>query len=228
MESSNLYHAGVVGLINESVLATVILWFWGYQIYLNNSDTKKHFIYFLLFFATICDIPMYVSFVTIRDYSLETYSFHKLVAATLFAAYSITLSDWAKVLHEIHEQSHNMYLLNQYTLLTVNCVFIGISLANFIYCFAMSDVSKYTQSLAYLSCEVFQIIAPLVLTLIMLLSGVKLTQRIRSATVRGTNPRLLEATITLTGIMIACAICITVQVSIIFVLFPFFFHLLTN
>lgn len=48
---------------------------------------KKQALFFLTFLAACCDIPMYSSFIVIGDYSLITYSFHKVESGTRFLCY---------------------------------------------------------------------------------------------------------------------------------------------
>jgi hypothetical protein len=77
----------------------------------------------LLLLASAVDMPMYVTFIMKGQYTLTSYSFHKFESASLFAAFSITLSDWAGVLYEIQEYQLFPFLLRWFTLVGINVVY---------------------------------------------------------------------------------------------------------
>ena len=77
---------------------------------------------------------MYISFIVIGDYSLITYSFHKIECADLFGAFSITIHDWTTVLYAIHEDTQFESRLKSLLLIGINLLFMIISVVNFSYC----------------------------------------------------------------------------------------------
>ncbi|RYH02047.1 hypothetical protein EON65_48090, partial [archaeon] len=105
---------------------------------------KKLAFHILLILTTSTDLPLYISFFVIQNYSLVTYSFHKLSSAFLFAALSITISDWAAVLHDIHEYKNYPWIFRRSGLFIVNAIYSCISFINFILCYCSSSLDDYT------------------------------------------------------------------------------------
>lgn len=192
-----------------------------------NYNKKLAFHLFLLF-ATVVDIPLYAAFITEHEYTLTTYSFHKFSSAFLFAAFSITISDWSTVLYDINEYELRPFLLRKATLIGINVVYTLVSLTNFIFCYTLSDFDSYTNSSLYIMGIFFQILVSLVLTLFMLSAGLKLAWRIhgvsggRDDLNRNPTPgtglttvqfqQFSSALWNLNIVMATCAFCIILQV----------------
>jgi len=124
---------------------------------------------------------MYISFIVIGDYSLITYSFHKLECAALFGAFSITIHDWTTVLYAIHEDTQFESRLKSLLLIGINLLFMIISVVNFSYCYAVENFDAYTNSPVYIVALFIQIFPPLILAIVMLRAGLKLSWRIKGA-----------------------------------------------
>lgn len=170
-----------------SILQTIwrtIRWYqkWELPETWRNYTFKKKFIFHLLLILTsISDIPLYIGFITTGEYTLVTYSFHKFASTFLFAALSVTISDWAAVLHDIQEYQLHSFLFRRATLISINVIYASISLVNFIFCYSLSDLESYTNSPIY-QCAIFlQIIMNVLLTAFMLHAGLKLYARIHGA-----------------------------------------------
>jgi hypothetical protein len=140
---------------------------------------KRHLFYFFLFMATLSDLPMYCGFIVYHSYKMELYSFHKLQAAFLFTAYSLTISDWTTVLFEIKEDELIPFLLRKASLAFLSLIFFVISIMNFIYCFTSENLQEFLDSDVYETGLLLMIFIPLLLTVIMLRSGIKLSVRIQ-------------------------------------------------
>lgn len=181
--------------------------------------------------AAVVDLPMYAEFISNQDYSLTTYSFHKVSSALLFGAFSITISDWAGVLYDINEYELQPFLLRKATLIGINVLYALVGLTNFIFCYTLSDFDSYTNSSLYIMGIVFQIAVSLILTLFMLSAGLKLAWRIHGVSgarndlnspasgysMRSiTNDKQLQqftsALWNLNVVMSTCAVCIILQV----------------
>jgi hypothetical protein len=143
------------------------------------QNRKKLIFHLLLVAATASDLPMYCTFVLNNDYSLVSYSFHKLETAFLFSALSITISDWSSVLYNMKEYQRLPFLLRRVTLLSINLVYSAIALINFLFCYAAKDLEVYLDSPIYITALFFQIFISFVLTFFMLSAGIKLSWRIR-------------------------------------------------
>lgn len=199
--------------------------------YQKNVNFKKKLAFHLfLLFATVVDIPLYVAFITEHEYTLTTYSFHKFSSAFLFAAFSITLSDWSAVLYDINEYELRPFLLRKATLVGINVIYTLVSLTNFIFCYTLSDFDSYTNSILYIMGIFFQILVSLTLTLFMLSAGLKLAWRIHGVTGRrdGLNAnsssgsgltaeqfqQFTSALWNLNIVMATCAFCIILQVCL--------------
>ena len=128
---------------------------------------------------------MYIEFVLYQDYTLLTYSFHKLETAFIFAAFSISVNDWTSMLYDINEYSLYPFIIRKFSLVVINIIYSCISITNFIFCFTFSDFSSYTNSTIYTIGIFFQIAVSLLLTLYMLSAGLRLSWRIHG--VRGDN-----------------------------------------
>lgn len=142
---------------------------------------KKFAFHILLLFATCSDIPLYISFYVVQDYALITYSFHKFANAFLFAALSVTISDWAAVLHDIHEYSNYPWIFGKAGLFTINGVYFCISFVNFVLCYSSETLEDYTNSPIYVVTIFLQISMAILLTCLMLHAGLKLYNRIQGA-----------------------------------------------
>ena len=194
---------------------------------------KKLLFHIFLILASAVDIPMYVEFIVAKDYTLTSYSFHKFSSAFLFAAFSITISDWGAVLYDIQEYDLYPFLFRKATLVSINILYALISVCNFIFCYTLDDFDSYTNSFLYILGIFFQITVSLLLTLIMLSVGLKLAWRIQGVSGtrndltspggmayieahRITNDKQLQqfssALWNLNVVMATCAICIIEQV----------------
>ena len=166
-----------------------IRWFVQFDIlertFANKTFRKKVLFHALLLFTTICDIPMYITLCVDGEYTLATYSFHRFQSMFLFGALSITISDWASVLHDIHEYDISHFLFRKVTLISINLIYAAISVINFIFCFTLSDLDAYINSPVYVTAIFFQISVSILLTALMLHAGLKLYNRISGAA--GTN-----------------------------------------
>jgi len=178
---------------------------------------------------------MYANLISSQDYTLTTYSFHKVSSALLFAGFSITISDWAGVLYDINEYELQPFLIRKATLVGINVLYALVSLTNFIFCYTLNDFDSYTNSGLYLMGIFFQIATSLILTLFMLSAGLKLAWRIHGVSgarndlstpiatgysMRITNDKQLQqftsALWNLNIVMSTCAVCIILQVITIF------------
>ncbi len=142
---------------------------------------KRFCFHLLLVLATLVDLPMYISFVAVGDYTLASYAFHKFESASLFAALSITISDWATVLHDIHEYDLAHFFLRKYSLITINMIYFAISFINFTFCFTLDNLNAYLGTPIYVTGIFFQISVSILLTGLMLHAGLKLYGRISGA-----------------------------------------------
>lgn len=135
----------------------------------------------LLMCTAFSDIPLYFGFIVTGGYTISTYSFHKLASTFLFAALSITIGDWASVLRDINEYAVHGFIFRRATLISLNLVYITISVINFILCLALKNLDEYLNSPMY-TCAIFlQIIMNFLLTTMMLHAGLKLYSRIHGA-----------------------------------------------
>jgi hypothetical protein len=184
-----------------------------------------------LLLATLVDIPLYITFISQHEYTLTTYSFHKFSSAFLFAAFSLTISDWSAVLHDINEYELQPFLLRKATLVGINVLYALVSLANFIFCYTLDNFDSYTSSTPYIVGIFFQISVSLILTLFMLSAGLKLAWRIHGVSgarndlssprgntygIRLTSDKQFQqfssALWNLNVVMATCAVCIILQV----------------
>jgi hypothetical protein len=133
----HFFEIGVIGVLNLLALFLIILWFWfkftnhEFKSIIEDNkqrNLKKHLMFALLSFATLCNIPLYFGFIIAKEYTLVPYSFHKLEPPALFAAYSLTINEWSNVLFEIQEDSLFPFLLRSYTLLGINSITCIIAL----------------------------------------------------------------------------------------------------
>jgi hypothetical protein len=184
----SLSKVGIVGLFNLGLLTMISLWRTVVLVrsaspkdWYVGSFRKKLLLHVLLFMATATDLPMYVSFIVVGEYSVGTYAFHKWECAYIFTAYSITITDWSAVLYEINEDSHTPFLLKRGIVWFVTISVIAIALLNFVFCLAMNNLNTYTQTPIYIMGIVVQMGASFLLTCVMLQGGIKLAWRIRGA-----------------------------------------------
>lgn len=182
---------GICGLVNLGLLTAISLWRTIVLLISADSDDyrsaawrKKLALHVLLLLATLTDLPMYGSFVVIGNYNVVTYAFHKFECAFVFAAYSITITDWVFMLHEINEDSRVPFLLKRGIVWTINLLVMIIAVLNFAICLAMNNLDTYTQTPIYIVGVVTQLCASLLLTCVMLQGGIKLAWRIRGASGR--------------------------------------------
>ncbi|KAJ1401649.1 hypothetical protein B484DRAFT_236736, partial [Ochromonadaceae sp. CCMP2298] len=225
---------GKIGVINIALLTSINIWRTFRFIAhtrktgnaLDDAFYKKLSFHMLLLLASAVDMPMYVTFIVKGQYTLTSYSFHKFESASLFAAFSITLSDWAGVLYEIQEYQLFPFLLRWFTLVGINVVYSLISLLNFIFCYTIENVDAYTHSPLYILGIFFQISVALLLTLFMLHAGLKLAWRIQgvsggltaSSLTPSYNPYTYNhqndfesALRNLNLVMATCAVCVVTQ-----------------
>lgn len=152
----------------------------------DNKPFRKKLLFHILLLLTVgFDLPMYILFCTTGEYVVAAYSFHRLQSMFLFGALSITISDWASVLHDIHEYDITHFLFRKVTLITINLIYVAISVINFVFCFSLSDLDAYIHSPVYVTAIFFQISVAVLLTAMMLHAGLKLYTRISGAA--GTN-----------------------------------------
>lgn len=142
---------------------------------------KKLVFHIFLLLASVVDLPYYFSLAVYGNFSLVPYSFHKLESAFLFAALSITISDWGVVLHDINELTLFTVLIRRGTLIAVNIVYMSISFANFIVCLVMTNIDVYLDSPLYTATIFFQISMAGLVSILMLNAGIKLSLRIQGA-----------------------------------------------
>lgn len=215
---------GIIGFANLSALSCIVIWrWWAFSQQEQKKDIYKRVFFFSLFFSSICDLPMYLSFIISGEYSIATFAFHKFQGCSLFVAYTITILDWSSVLYAIHEEPLWRMQLRNGTLYVVNAVFIVFSFINFGFCFSSKDLSSYTNSPVYTISLFLQIIAQLCVTCVMLVAGMKLSWRIKGAS--GANDRqrrigptskeleFQHALWRLNAVMATCAVFIILQVS---------------
>lgn len=202
------------------------------------SFRKQFLFHIFLLLASVCDIPMYVSFIMYHNYGVITYGFHKLESAFLLLAFSITISDWSKVLFDIREENMLPFAFRKVSLVAINVVSIVISLVDFISIIVYDDNDAFARTTVYLIGFIIQILAPLLLNVMMLHAGLKLSQRIRgcagtehmitvrqdllSSPSKGNKPlhsptgshRFMSALKRLILVMATCSFCIFLQVSL--------------
>lgn len=184
---ADAYWIGVVGFSNLTLLSLITLWrlclySYGRSSFKNAVTSKGFWFHMLLFLTTTTDLPMYVSFFELGAYEIKTYSFHKLESMFMFAALSITISDWQSVLHIIKEESSMPFLFKKVTLFVVNAIVVLVCIWNFVSCWSEDmDIMGYVQLPQYTVGIVTQFSSGLILTLVMLHGGLKLSRRIRGA-----------------------------------------------
>lgn len=149
---------------------------------------RKFALHICLLLATMVDIPLMISFIVLEQYENFTYSFHKLEAAFIFAAFSITIGDWGSVLFDIREETQVPFAFRKATLLTANVINFGISITNFFFCITSTgDMSSITNSVVYQLGEFVQVILTFVIMVMLLHTGLKLAWRIRGVTGGNSN-----------------------------------------
>jgi hypothetical protein len=181
---------GISGLVHCVLLIAIIVWrtaaFVAHTPAHERSGKlfiKRLIFHCLLMLTIICDTPMYISFVTRHRYELETYAFHKLESAWLFMAFSVVVSDWLAVLYEIKEDTESWYFFKRLALIICNLMVTAISLANFGDCLKPgATIGSFVDSGVYQLGILSQLISVLLLTGVILQSGMKLAYRLRGAT----------------------------------------------
>jgi hypothetical protein len=83
------------------------------------------------------------------------------------------------VLFEIKEDELIPFLLRKASLVFLSLIFFVISIMNFIYCFTSENLQEFLDSDVYETGLLLMIFIPLLLTVIMLRSGIKLSVRIQ-------------------------------------------------
>ncbi len=178
------YYIGLAGLTNLGVLTLITLvrlgmFMWSSRSLKSAIWSKGFLLHILLLMSTATDLPMYASFIMIGGYEKKTYSFHRLESMFMFAALSMTISDWNKVLHMLKEESSLPFLFKRTTLLVVNLLVIGVSVANFVACWTSTDVMTYVQLPIYTAGIIVQFSSAVIVTFVMLHGGLKLSRRIQ-------------------------------------------------
>jgi hypothetical protein len=198
--------------------------------YLHDPACAKSVIFHIILIAAVAvDIPMYISLLLTNEYSLVTYSFHKFSSALLFVGYSLTIYDWSNVLYDIREIDHKPLFFRRNTLILINVFMITMSVANFIYMYTCRSLDGYLKSPLYVALIFIQITAAFLLTGLMLSAGIRLSVRIQGASkelsstnifpqsskvaIKTPNRGLQSAVNRLTGVMLVCFVCITIQVG---------------
>lgn len=179
---------GLVGLANMSVLTLIVLLATLWYIYGSDPEErsttfykKRVLLHVLLIAAVAVDLPMYTSFLAKGGYEQATYAFHKLETAFMFGAYSIIVSEWCDTLYEIQEDAKMPFLFKKGTLLCGNVIVIIIGLLNFIWCLASRSLDDYVNTPIYTIGIVCQLVSTMVLTIVLLHGGLKLSWRIQGA-----------------------------------------------
>ena len=187
---------GIAGLTHCVILIGIISWrAVCFVIYTPSRErrgptfVKRLIFHLLLWLAIASDIPMYSSFVVTNSYQMITYGFHKLESGWMFVAYSVVVSDWLAVLRDINEDSNTAYTFKWWALFVSNVVVIAICLSNFLECLFQSDFGTFTAGPIYTMGLFSQFSSVLLLTMMILHSGLKLAFRLWSATegVRGSR-----------------------------------------
>ena len=181
MVDHSLHSIGLVGLINISVLTFITIV--QAERFIATSSTaerfklwswwKKFAFHLLLISASAADLPMYIAFLSYNRYTLISYSFHKLSSACFFTAFSITISDWSVLLHELKEYKSKNFLFRTATLIFINVIYILTALTNFVYCYTVDSIDDYSSSGLYIPTYFFQIGISFVLSCLMLSAGLK-------------------------------------------------------
>lgn len=231
-DAPSLVEIGIIGMTNLGLLLLVIIW----RIVLfvhatlitrekrpSSNFYKRLILHLALLFAIVCELPMYSGFIIINGYIDKAYAFHKFSCAFIFAAYSITISDWASVLHDIREVSTFPLLFRKATLIALNMIIFLISTANFIYIISLDNLSTYLSSGLYVTAIFIQVFASLVLTVYMLQAGLKLAHRIggamsvfnKGAGSSGPRHEFLGALMTLNLVTGCCTLSIFIQMIIL-------------
>ena len=185
----DIVQIGIAGLINCVLMMSIIMWRGACYVFytarrerIGYTFWKRVVFHLLLLLAIVSDIPMYASFIQIERYELKTYAFHKLESGFMFIAYSVVVSDWLAVLRDINEDSEHAYICKWWALVLSNVAVITICLWNFIECFKQSGIVDFTQGPIYSMGVISQFASVLVLTVVILHSGLKLAYRLRTAT----------------------------------------------
>jgi hypothetical protein len=201
---------------------------------MNEASCRKRILFHLLLASAVAvDIPMYVSFVVLGDYSVVTYSFHKFESALLFMAYSVTIFDWTAVLRDIGEIELRPLFFRRNFLIGVNVLMVVMSTINFVVMHALKDLDSYLNSPVYIAGIWLQIVAAFLLTGMMLSSGIRLSVRIRGVCgelgvgLTGNKAQMalypetrhargLQAAVRrLNNVMLVCFVCVGVQVLLL-------------
>jgi hypothetical protein len=130
---------------------------------------------------------MYCSFVINNNYNILTYSFHRFETAFLFAALSITLSNWTSLLYEIHEFKLYQSIFSNAALVIINIIYSSISFVNFIFCLYTDDFEEYLNSLVYTISFFLQLATSFLLCLFIMFVGLKLLFRINGVAGNNSN-----------------------------------------
>jgi hypothetical protein len=146
---------------------------------------------------------MYVTFLQYGAYGIKTYAFHKLECAFVFAAYSITISDWTSVLHILKEESTLPFLFKRWTLVLVNLFVITVCIIEFVECWMATSLMGFVNRPIYTIGLATQFVAGLMLTGVMLHGGLKLSRRIRGAS--GSEVGMFR--MAFSSCMEICAVC---------------------
>lgn len=188
---------------------------------------KRLVLHLFLLGATTFSIPMYISFIVINDYGVITYSFHKLEPAFLIGAFSITINDWSSVLYDIREIRREPLILRKFSLIVINVIFFSSSIINFFFCILSNSLKSFLNSPIYIVMIFMQLSVEILLTSMMLHSGLRLSRRIHGvfgliSSTRPPMPSVRTSVDTANGfesalnrlisVMGVCTLCILCQV----------------
>lgn len=142
---------------------------------------KKLSLHLLLCGSVATDIPMYIGFIVYGDYVNGLYGFHKMQSCMLFAAFSVVIKDWARVLYEIKELGKMPFFFRNGTLLILNLGYIAIGIVSLFYLWLSPDIDDFVDSPFYYATVFIQVGVSLCLTCLMLQTGLKLASKINGA-----------------------------------------------
>ena len=121
---------------------------------------------------------MYITFLVDGEYSARAYAFHKLQAPLLFGAFSLTIRDWMQALVYLKQVDEVPWLLNNMNLYGINLVVWVSSILCWMYLIWFNDIDAFSQTPLYSIQLLIQVIASIILSFMMLNTGLLLSYRI--------------------------------------------------
>ncbi len=117
----------------------------------------------------------------IENFSIITYSFQMFTYSFLYAAGSITISDWAAALHDIGELKSYPWIVRRSGLFALSVIFFCISVVMVVFFCLSSSVDDFVHSRSFLFAILLQASLAILLVYLMIYVGSKLCTRIHGA-----------------------------------------------